>query len=125
MSLSSSEIKRQILMAASASDIKKRVHSNLPGISDGEYIEMGNDLEAITRMKGWALIEAYMLRRMNLIGLVLSEKDQPDQKGIARGYIELMQYIQVVIQKRDEILQEEKVRHEKKKEVRMEQDQID
>jgi hypothetical protein len=111
MTLSGAEIKRQILMAANSSEIKKKVHENPPGISDGEYIEMGNDLEAITKMKGWILIESYMIRRMNLVGLALADKEQPDAKGIAKGYIELMQWIQIVIQKRDEILEQEKTRH--------------
>ena len=113
MSLSSAEIKRQILMSAKDSIQKKRME-NPPGISEGELIEIGNDLEAVSRMRGWILIESYMLRRMNLVGLALSEKEQPDQKGIAKGFIELMQWIQLHIEKRDEILQKEKVKYETK-----------
>lgn len=114
MTLSSAEIKRQILMSAGTSDIKKRMDRNPPGISEGEQIEMGNDLEAVTKTRGWILIESYMLRRMNLVGLVLSDKDNLDQKGIARGYIELMQWIQLIIQKRDVILEKEKLEYEAK-----------
>lgn len=111
--LSSAEIKRQILMGAKESIVKKRME-NPPGISDGELIEMGNDLEAVTKMKGWIWIESYMLRRMNLVGLALSDKENPDQKGIARGFIELMQYIQLSVEKKDELLTKERVKHEAK-----------
>ncbi len=116
MSLSSSEIKRQILMSAGQSDIKKRME-NPPGISDGELLEIGNDLKAITKMRGWIWIESYMLRRMNLVGLALSDKENPDQKGIARGYIELMQMIQLHIQKAEEIEEKERLAHAKTKDV--------
>jgi hypothetical protein len=112
MSLSSSEIKRQILMSAGQSDMKKKME-NPPGISDGELLEIGNDLKAITRMRGWIWLEAYMLRRMNLVGLALSDKENPDQKGIARGYIELMQMIQLHIQKAEEIETKERLKHGK------------
>jgi hypothetical protein len=111
--LGSAEIKRQILKSAKDSIQAKRME-NPPGISEGELIEIGNDLEAVSRMRGWILLESYMLRRMNLVGLALSEKDQPDQKGIARGFIELMQWIQLHIEKRDEILQKEKLKYEAK-----------
>ena len=114
MTLSSAEIKRQILMSAGSSEIKRRMDKNPPGISEGEQIEMGNDLEAITKMRGWTLIESYMLRQMNLVGLVLSDKEQPDQKGIAKAFIELMQWISLVIRRRDEILEKERLKYEAK-----------
>jgi len=109
MTLSSAEIKRQILISAGNSDIKKRMDKAPPGISEGEQIEIGNNLEALTRMKGWTLVESYMMRRMNLVGLVLSaeEDKDKDQKGVARGFIELMQWIELMIRRRDEIIEKE------------------
>ena len=112
MTLSSAEIKRQILISAGSSDIKRRMDKNPPGISEGEQIEMGNDLDAVTKMRGWILIESYMLRQMNLVGLALSDKENPDQKGIAKALIELMQWISLVIRRRDDILEKEKVKFE-------------
>ena len=111
MSLSSAEIKRQILISADKSEIKKKMDENLPGINEGEMIEIGNELEALTRARGWNVVEAYMLRRMNLIGMVLSDKENPDQKGMAKGFIELMQWIHLTIRKRDEILEKEKQKY--------------
>ncbi len=72
--------------------------------------EMSKDL-----VKGW--LEAYMLRRMNLVGLALSDKENPDQKGIARGYIELMQMIQLHIQKAEEIAEKERLKYAKTESV--------
>ena len=114
MTLSSADIKRQILISAGSSEIKRKMDKNPPGISEGEQIEMGNDLEAITKMRGWTLIETYMLRQMNLIGLILSDKESPDQKGIAKAFIELMQWITLVIKRRDDILEKERLKYETK-----------
>ena len=112
MSLSSAEIKRQILMSAGQSDIKKRFE-NPPGISEGELLEIGNNLKAVTKMNGWIWIESYMLKHMNLVGLALSDKEMPDQKGIAKGYINLMQVIQLHIQKAEEIEEKERLKYAK------------
>ena len=114
MTLSSAEIKRQIIASAKQSDIKKRMDKAPPGISEGEQIEIGNDLAAVTNHRGWTLIESYMIRRMNLVGLALSNEDNKDEKGVAKGFIELMQWIQLAIQARDRIIEKEKTRYEAK-----------
>lgn len=114
--LSSAEIKRQILMGASNSPMRKKMEQP-HGISEGEMIEIGNDLDAVTKHRGWAFIESYMLRRMDLVGLAMSDKPDTDRKGIAKGFIELMQWIQVSIMKRDELLSKERSKHEKAKDV--------
>lgn len=115
MTISSAEIKRQILMSAGQSDIRRKIDLNPPGISDGETIEIGNALELLTQSKGWNIIETYMIRRMNIVGLVMgdAEKVDPAQKGIAKGFMELMQWIQIMIQKRNEILEKERIKHGK------------
>ena len=113
MALSSADIKRQILVNAINSPIRKKMESP-PGISEGELIEIGNDLEGVTKQRGWTLVESYMLRRMNLVGLAMADNPDPDQKGIAKGFIELMQWIQISIQKRDEILEKERHKNEAK-----------
>jgi len=115
MTLSGADIKRQILMSAGTSDIRAKMQAHgPPGITDGEFLEIGNSLKAVTKMAGWTWIESYMIRRMNLVGLAMSEKEIPDQKGIARGYIELMQAIQLHIQKAEEIEQKERLKYETK-----------
>ena len=113
MTLSSAEIKRQILKSAAKSDIKKRMDANPPGISEGEQIEIGNNLESLTNMAGWALVETYMLRRMDIVGLVLAGEENKDQKGIARGFIELMQWIELMITRGNEIKEKERLKYAK------------
>lgn len=113
MTVSSADIKRQILLEAIRSPIRKKLEQP-PGISDGEMIEIGNDLEGVTRTRGWTLIESYMLRRMNLVGLAMADNPEPDQKGIAKGFIELMQWIQLSIARRDELVAKEKLKYEAK-----------
>lgn len=114
MTLSSADIKRQIIMSSGQSDIRKKIEERVPGVSDGEIIEMGNQLEKLTLMPGWTLTESYMVRRMNLVGIVMNDKQDPDQKGIAKGYIELMQWMQLMIQKKNDIMEKERLSHETK-----------
>jgi len=122
MTLSSAEIKRQIIASAKQSDIKKRMDKAPPGISEGEQIEIGNDLAAVTNHRGWTLIESYMIRRMNLVGLALSNEDNKDEKGVAKGFIELMQWIQLCIERRDKILEEERLKYGKAQSVQEDED---
>jgi len=108
--LSSADIKRQIILEAIKSPIRKKLEQP-PGMSDGEMIEIGNDLEAVTKARGWTLIESYMLRRMNLVGLAMDDNQDPNQRGIAKGFIELMQWIQLSIARRDELVAKEKQKY--------------
>jgi len=100
-------------MSVQDSPFKKKFE-NPPGITDGEMIEWGNDLEAMTRTKGWIWVESFMFRNMNVVGLILADKDKqdPDQKGIAKGYINLMQAIELTIQKKNELITKEKEKYE-------------
>jgi len=104
------EIKRQILKAADSSIIKKKLE-NQPGVSDGELVEIGNNLERIANSPGWAIIEEYMIRRMNLVGVATGEETD---KGYAKAYVELMQWIELSIRKRNEIIEKERLDYEAK-----------
>jgi len=104
--LSAPDIKRQILLSSDKTGIKKKLLEQAlrpEGKGDGEVIEMGHALEAITKMKGWIVIEEFMLRKMNIVGLLYGKNNDED-KGLARGYVELMQYIDQVIKAKDELL---------------------
>lgn len=109
MPLSSAEIKRQILMDSDKSGVRKRIEQAIENqsMTEGEIIETANALEALTKTKGWVYIESFMLRRMDITGLIFMEGDNSAQKGIARGYMELMQYIDQTIKARDTILDRE------------------
>lgn len=104
MSLTSADIKRQILIDGSARSKRDDFRKKIQGIPEGEIIEMGNALEAMTKTQGWIYAESYLIRRMNLVGLVFGESDDVANKGLARGYIEFMQWVQNTILARDEIL---------------------
>lgn len=114
MALSSAEIKRQILVSSDKSGIRAKIQQALENqsMTEGEVIESGNAFEAMTKMHGWILLESFMLRRMDITGLIFSEGDTLAQKGIARGYMELMQYIDQTIKARDAILEQERTKEE-------------
>ena len=103
----SAEIKRQILTENTT--FRKNLQSRLQGIDEGEIIEMGNAFETMVKTKAWTFIEAYLIRRMNITGLLFAEDDNLINKGIARGYAELLQYVDQVIRAKDAILSRENV----------------
>ena len=109
---SSADIKRQIL-ADSETDrakIRKKIQAQFGDRDvEGDILEIGQAFEKLVETKGWLHIETYMLRRMNLVGLAFNEKpDDGIQKGLARGYIELMQYVDQMIKAKNELIAKEK-----------------
>ena len=109
---SSAEIKRQILKSADTSEIKKRMDANPPGISDGEYIEMGNELERLTKMAGWTFVESYMLR---FIAQKLNSDKYDEEIFIrANAFKDLMHYIELTIQRKNIIQEKERKNYEAK-----------
>ena len=107
--LSSAEIKRQILVSSDKGEIRKQIDTSLSngGLTEGEVIEMAQEFETLVKSRGWIFIEAYMMKRMNITGLVFGDADA-DQKGIAKGYMLLMQYIDQIIKEATKILGKEK-----------------
>lgn len=107
--ISSAEIKRQILMSSDKGEIRKHIDNSISngGLTEGEVIEIGRDLENMVKQKGWAHVEAYMMKRMNITGLVFGDND-PDQKGIAKGFMLLMQYIHQMIKASKDLANKEK-----------------
>jgi hypothetical protein len=95
----------------------------LPGVDVGQIIEWGNDLEPITKMRGWALIESYMIRRIDVDNLIMADEVTPLQRGMARAYAELMQWINLTILKRNELLEKERLKHETKSVPREQEEQ--
>jgi hypothetical protein len=104
MAISAADIKRQILQESSEVEMRKKIMKPPEGITEEEFIEIGKQFENLVKTKGWTHLEAFMIRRMNLVGLAFSNKD-PDQKGIARGYIELMQYVDLMIKRKNEYME--------------------
>lgn len=116
MPLSSAEIKRQILINSDKSGIRAKIQQALENqtMTEGEVLETGNAFEDLTKTKGWIFIESFMFRRMDITGFIFAEGDNSAQKGIARGYMELMQYIDQTIKARDKIHERESKKEEGK-----------
>ena len=115
MEISSANLKRQILASAPKSPIKREVDENPAGIKDGEYIEWGNDLEATTRTRGYNLMEAYMLKKTDPVLLVSDNTEE--SKYTAKAYIDFMQWVKIMIDKKNEILQKEREKYAKTENV--------
>jgi len=110
--LSSADIKRQIIDEARNSSIRKKVEALPSGVTEGDQIEIGNALDTTTKTSGWAMIESYMLTRMNLVNMVISDNSSDIARGTAKGFIEMMQWIHLAIKQKNDILEKERLKHE-------------
>ena len=110
--LSSADIKRQIIDEAKNSSIRKKVETLPSGMTEGDQVEIGNALDKTTKTSGWAMIESYMLTRMNLVNMVISDNSSEVAKGTAKGFIEMMQWIHLAIKQKNDILEKERLKHE-------------
>jgi len=120
--LSSADLKRQILDSASEG-VRKKPKELPEGITEGDILELGKSLEGMTKMPGWAVVEDFMLRRMNLVGMAMQETASELTRGIARGYIELMTYVERTIAHKNIIEERERLKHETKDVSKDETDQ--
>lgn len=83
----------------------------------------------MTKVSGWAVVEEFMLKRMNLVGMAMQDNSSELVRGIARGYIELITYVQRTIQHKNAI--QERLNNEaeavskKKKEQGVEYDRVE
>lgn len=109
--INATDIKRQIFQSADSSIVKKHMEKTIPGISIGEQIELGNELEKTTKTGGWTIIEQYMLTKMNLVGLAVTDGSELN-RGVAKAFIEMMQWIHLTIQRRNKLLEQEKLKYE-------------
>jgi hypothetical protein len=111
--LSGADIKRQIIENANENIRKRKIESD-PGLNEGEELELGNSLETMTKTSGWSVVEDFMLARMNLVGMAVSESVSEVTRGVAKGYVELMQMVQWRIKRKNEIEEKERLKHETK-----------
>ena len=98
------ELKRQILEQSDQSGIRKKILAADTGLKNDEIIEMGLALEDMTKTKGFAYLEAYILKTSNPIGLLMSGTEDSAKMGESRALIRIIQYINEVIKAKDEIL---------------------
>jgi hypothetical protein len=114
--LSSADIKREIIAGASTSPLKKRIAEVPEGMTEGDQVDIGKALEAVTKLVGWSIIEKYMITRANVVGMALDDNVSDITRGKAKGYIELMQWITLAINRKDEILEWESLNEESSQE---------
>ena len=110
--LSSADIKRQIIDEAKNSSIRKKVESLPEGITEGDQIEIGTALDNTTKTVGWSMIESYMLTRMNLVNMVVTDNSSEIARGTAKGFIEMMQWVHLSIKRKNELMEKERLKHE-------------
>lgn len=97
--LSSTEIKKQIIAASDISGIRKRVENTLDEGKEHDLIEQADALERLTGEKGWVYLEAYMMR------IIMDCLLKDEQKDLAKGMINVMQYVSQIIKIRDNIFE--------------------
>lgn len=111
MTLSGADLKRQIIEQSGNLGIRKKVaEGKMPeGLTEDDLIQIGNALENLTKQKGWTYIEAYILRVSNLVGSLFAKEgeDSKIQKGIAKGLIQLLMYVDQHIKIRDDLIEKQ------------------
>jgi hypothetical protein len=112
--LSSSDIKREIIKSAANSPIRKRIAEVPDGMTEDDQVEIGNALEATTKMAGWSIVEKYMITRANVVGMAMNDNVSESTRGTAKGYIELMQWIKLSIDRKNEIIEKERANEAQK-----------
>jgi len=117
MNQSSSSIKRQILKDVKIKPIREKITHRNDTDRDGEIIERGNAFEKMIATEGWQIVEAFLINKMDLMGLAVDDKSGDIEKGVARGYIALLKYIELTIDERDKILEKENLKYAKTKDV--------
>jgi hypothetical protein len=108
MAFDSAAIKRAIIEEGGrSSGIRGQLKNNAPQMSEGERIEMGEELERMTKTKGWAYIEAYIIGHCNPAQVLFS--DNKDANLEARGMVKIMQYVNFAIEHKNAILKKEEI----------------
>jgi hypothetical protein len=108
-SYDSAGIKRMILKETDTSTIGQSIAARMrdPDLKNSDdIVEMGNAFEALVEMKGWVFLEEYMIRNANPIGLVFQDEKNDLQRGMARGLIQLMQFVDATIKAKNKIQEE-------------------
>jgi len=110
MTLSSADIKRQILLSAKKSDVRGKIDSAIESglLNDNDVLEQGEAFERMTTSKGWAFFEARMFRDLNPVVLITGDANEKAMAGArASVRIEDLHFIESMIQRRKEILEED------------------
>ena len=112
--LPSAEIKRQIIENARDSVRKRESHEVPEGLTEDKIVEVGKALEVMTKTGGWIHLEAWMFRKADLVNMTIQGNTSELQRGIAKGYLEIIDYVARMIAEKDKILDRERLQYEAK-----------
>jgi len=101
--LSGAEIKREIIANAKNSPFRSQIEKVPDGMTEDDQIEIGNALEAMTKTSGWTIVERYMITRANVVGMAMNDNVSDSVRGVAKGFIELMQWVEISVNRKNEI----------------------
>jgi len=112
--LPSAEIKRQIIENARDSVRKRESHQMPEGLTEDKVVEIGKALETMSKMGGWIHLEAVMFKKADLVNMTIQGNTSELQRGVAKGYLEIIDYVARMIAEKDKILDRERLKYEAK-----------
>jgi len=112
--LPSAEIKRQIIENARDSVRKRESHEMPEGLTEDKVVEIGKALEIMTKTGGWIHLEAVMFKKADLVNMTIQGNTSELQRGVAKGYLEIIDYVARMIAEKDKILERERLQYEAK-----------
>jgi len=116
--------KRNVMKDAGKLRTKKNAIPNIGGVTNNEILEMGNALEEMSKTKGWLIMESWIYNETNSIKILGLKTDF--ERGRAAGQLLMMQRMEYMISKKNELVEEERVKKEKEaKRKAQEQKDID
>jgi hypothetical protein len=104
--MDSAEIKRMILKESESHPYVKsllgdKARQQLNNSDD--VFEMGTAFEKMVETKGWNYVEEYIIRNANPIGMLINDNKDENQRGVAKGLVQLMQFVDLAIKAKERI----------------------
>lgn len=111
--MDSAEIKRMILKESESHPYVKSLLGDKARQqlnNNDDVYEMGEAFEKMVGTKGWNYVEEYIIRNANPVGMLLTDNKDEGQRGMARGLIQLMQFVDLAIKAKERIEEERRVK---------------
>jgi hypothetical protein len=103
MPLSTAEIKRQILLQSDDSGIRKEMVKRHVGRDEDMIIEWADALEQMVKLKGWSILEGFLIREMDIPGMYADNANER-KIGYGKAMMTVMQFVDQTIKAKAEIL---------------------
>ena len=111
--MDSAEIKRMILKESESRPYVKSLLGDKARqqlSNNDDVYEMGEAFEKMVETKGWNYIEEYIIRNANPVGMLLSDNKDESQRGLAKGLVQLMQFVDLAIKAKERIADERRTK---------------